>query len=113
MICPYCQHELSVVTMSCPRCGAEYPRSGMPFGMGLRVAAAAGAMMFVSSLILVDCVMNYLPGGSDSSMPAMAEQQSIRPPPDMKSPAVSAMLARWAAQQQNADQPLPQFIGRR
>ncbi len=112
MICPYCQHDLSVVTMSCPRCGAEYPSGGMPFGLNIRVAVAAGAMMLVSSLILVDCVMNYLPGGIHSAVPMATAQQSIRPPADMKSPDVSAMLNRWAAHGQYTDQPLPTFVGR-
>ena len=111
MICPYCQHDLSVVTMSCPRCGAEYPRAGAPFGFSIRIATAAGAMMVVSSLILVDCVMNYLPGGIHSGLPAATAQQSIRPPPDLKSPDVNAMLNSWAGHGQYTDQPLPGAVG--
>jgi hypothetical protein len=106
MICPYCQHELDVDSMGCPRCGAEYPRTGGPFGMGIRTAVAAGAMLTVLSLILVDCVINYLPVGNGSP------QQTMQAPPNLKSAEVNALLAKWAQHQQNTDLPSPQPLSK-
>jgi hypothetical protein len=110
MICPYCQHELDVETMSCLRCGAEYPRRGHGLGMGARAFALTGAMLLVFSVMLVDCVLNHLPGGVDSTMPTGSDQLPYQLPPNLKSADVNQLLSRWAAGQQNASQPLPQFI---
>src|SRR5258708_6551706 len=105
MICPYCQHEIDVDTLECPRCFTPYPRAGMPFGFNLRKMLAASVMMLVFSLILVDCVFNYLPGGVDSTIPTGSSQLPIQPLPNTKSQEVNALLGRWAAGQQNTSTP--------
>jgi hypothetical protein len=110
MICPYCQHELDVETLSCSRCGAEYPQRGLTFGVGLRTLVAGSAMMLVLSLILIDCVLNYLPGGADSTIPTGSAQLPIQPLPDLTSPEIGHMLGNWQAGQQNASQTLPGFV---
>jgi hypothetical protein len=110
MICPYCQHDLDVESLSCPRCGAEYPRPGMPFGMGLRTTLAASAMMVVFSLVLVDCVLNYLPGGVNSTMPIGSSQLPSQTPPTVKSIDAQQQLDRWAQGQQNTAFAQPQPI---
>jgi hypothetical protein len=113
MICPYCQHELEVESLSCPRCFAEYPRASRPFGFGLRLTVAATAMMMVSTLILVQCVVAYLPGGKYAVIPDNSMIFSGGTATNRKSPEVEKMLARWAAHQQNAEQPIPTFVGNR
>jgi len=107
MICPYCQHELDVATLSCLRCGAEYPRAGRPFGYSIRTAIASGAMLLVFTLILTQCVLVYLPGGKYSDLPSGASAQlPIQPLPGLKSPEVMRALARWSSGKQ-ADGPTP------
>jgi hypothetical protein len=113
MICPYCQHDLDVEAMSCPRCFAEYPRASRPFGFGLRLTFAATAMMMVFSLILVQCVVAYLPGGKYDVIPENSAIFSGGTATNRKSPEVEQMLARWAANQQNTEQSIPTFIGKR
>lgn len=108
MICPYCQHELDVDCPTCPRCGAEYERRGGPFGVGLRVVLASGLMLMLSTLILVDCVLNYLPGGADSPFPATAAQAVMHQQPDFRSPDVQRTIDRWE-QHEQAVGGLPQF----
>jgi hypothetical protein len=110
MICPYCQHDIDVDTLACARCGAAYPRRGLPFGIGLRTLTAAGAMMLLFSVILVDCVLTYLPGGARSTISLGSPQRPIQPLPGMKSFEVGHMLGNWGASKQNADQPLPGFV---
>jgi hypothetical protein len=107
MICPYCQHEIDVDTLSCPRCHTDYPRSGKPFGFGLRTAVAGTAMLLVCSLILVDCVIDELPGGPDSSVPSGSAQLPYQPVPNAKSQEVVQQLQRWTQQQQNGSQAIP------
>jgi hypothetical protein len=107
MICPYCQHEIDVGTLACPRCFAEYPRRGMPFGFGLRKAVVSSVMMLVFSILLVQCVFNYLPGGPESGIPTGSAQLPIQPLPDLKGYDVQQQLARWANQQQNGGQTIP------
>lgn len=108
MICPFCQHDLDVETLSCPRCHTEFPRSGKPFGFGIRTAAAAFLMMTLMSLILVDCVLNWLPGGPDSLLPTGSAQLPNHPLPNMKSPEVNTLMNQWASGQQAV--PLPKFV---
>jgi hypothetical protein len=112
MICPYCQHDLEVESLSCPRCFAEYPRPARPFGFGLRLTAAAGAMLFLMTLIVTQCVAVYLPGGSHAVLPSGSKIFSGTQAPDFRSADVDRELGRWAAHQQNADHPLPGFVGR-
>jgi len=109
MICPYCQHELDVESMSCPRCFAEYPRASRPFGFGLRLTLAATAMMMASSLILVQCVVAYLPGGKYATIPETSMIFSGGTATNRKSPEVEQMLTRWTAHQQNAEQPVASY----
>jgi hypothetical protein len=113
MICPYCQHDLEVETLSCPRCFAEYPQASRPFGFGLRMTAAAAAMMLASSLMVVQCVLPYLPGGTYAAIPANSAIFSGGTATNRKSPEVEKMLARWAGHQQNAEQSIPGFNGKR
>ena len=110
MICPFCQHELDVDTMSCPRCGAEYPQRGLPLGVGIRTLIASGAMMLVFSVILVDCVINYLPGGVNSTIPTGSAQLPIQPVPNLKSNDVNQLLSTWASGTQNTADRLPTFV---
>ena len=104
MICPYCQHDLDVASMACPRCGAEYPRPGKPFGMAIRTAIAAGVLLTASSMILTNCVLSRLPAGSGSP------QAGLHPAVNAKSAEVNALLRKWAQQRQNTDMPLPQPV---
>ena len=105
MICPYCQHELDVATLSCLRCGAEYPRQGMPFGIGLRTLAAATAMMLVFSVMLVNCVLDYLPGGPNSTIRSGSPQLASQQLPNLKSSEVGQLLGRWGAGEQESNDP--------
>jgi hypothetical protein len=111
MICPYCQHELEVESLSCPRCLAAYPRAGAPFGTGVRVTVAAGAMMLVASLILVQCVVAYLPGGSHAVLSAQSKLFTGTQPPDFRSPDLDRTLGQWAAHQQSGGEGRPGFPG--
>jgi hypothetical protein len=113
MICPYCQHDLEVETLSCPRCFAEYPRTSRPFGFGLRVTAAASAMLFVSTLIVVQCVVAYLPGGKHARLSADAKIFSGGTATNFKSAEVNELLARWASHQQNSEMKLPAYNARK
>ena len=104
MICPYCQHDLDVDSLSCPRCFAEYPGGSKPFGMSLRKAIAGAVVVTVFSLMLVSCVFSFLPSMSGSP------QRQLTPPLNQKSAEVNALLRKWASQQQNTELPLPQAI---
>ncbi len=104
MICPYCQHELDVASMACPRCGAEYPRPGKPFGMAIRTAIAAGVLLTAASMILGNCVLSRLPTGDGSP------QARLQPAPNFRSAEVNALLRKWAQQQQNTELPLPATV---
>lgn len=98
MICPYCQHDLDVDSMACPRCGAEYPRGRKPYGVGIRMTVFGVAMMTMISLVLVECVFSGLP---DLNSP----QQQLTAPPDFKSAEVQAQLRKWRQGQQNTELP--------
>ena len=104
MICPYCQHELDVASMACPRCGAEYPRPGKPFGMAIRTAIAAGVLLTAASMILGNCVLSRIPASDISA------QARLQPAANAKSAEVNALLRKWAQQRQNTDMPLPQPV---
>ena len=95
MICPFCQFELDVDTLSCPRCHAAYPQPAKPFGFRIRTMIAAGSIMVLLGFILVDCVISWLPGGPDSLIPTGSAQLPIQPLPDMKSAEVSRLLYNW------------------
>jgi hypothetical protein len=110
MICPYCQHDLEVDGLACPRCGAEFERRVAPFGIGLRLAAISGVLLLVFSVMLVDCVLNWLPGGPDSRFATLQQLQAAEPP-DFRSAAVNGTLTRWSEHEQ-AMTGLPQFVGR-
>jgi hypothetical protein len=112
MICPYCRHDLDIQGLSCPRCFAEYPRAARPFGFGLRISAAAGAMLFVSMMILSQCVFTYMPGGAHAVLPARSTIFSGTQPPDFRSFEVDRQSGIWASGKQNADQSLPGFVRR-
>ncbi len=96
MLCPFCQHELDLEGMRCPRCGAEYPVSGAGFGLRLRTLAIAGVLMTIVSLIMVDCVLNDLPG-------SLAPGAS----PIRKSAEVMREMAMRQHHQQDSQNPAP------
>lgn len=73
------------------------------------MTVAATAMMLVSSLILVECVVAYLPGGSNASLPSGSAIFSGGTATNVKSPEVEKLLTRWAGHQQNAEQPVATF----
>ena len=102
MICPYCQYDLDDAEMACTNCGASYPRhrAGL-LGIRLRLLALGGGMLLVSTLILVECVLPYLPGGAKSGYRAPGSPQvSISPRPDMKSADLQRLLQQWRQGQQ-------------
>jgi hypothetical protein len=104
MICPYCQHDLDVQSLSCPRCFAEYPRSGPTFGFGMRISVAAGALLLATSLVLVNCVFTLLPGGSHAGVTANSRLFSGTQGPDFNGTDAARTLRLWYAHQQAVDQ---------
>jgi hypothetical protein len=110
MICPFCQYELDIEQMSCSNCGAAFPRTGTAaFGVKLRTLAVSGVLLLFASVILVDCVLNYLPGGPNSSFFARGSPQAaLGPSPNMKSPEVQALMQSWANGVQPSQNPPPE-----
>ncbi len=100
MLCNFCLSEIEVGATCCPRCNAPYQRHGTSLGIKIRKWAVSGFLMFVSTLMLVDCVLHRLPGGSESSMKAPTAQGPDSPLPDMKGAAVRHLLATWASGKQ-------------
>jgi hypothetical protein len=77
MICPHCQNDLDVATMSCPRCGAEYPLPGVGLATRARTVLFAVIATTVLVLILSDCVLKQLtidPSSHDAKNRAFALQ---------------------------------------
>jgi hypothetical protein len=61
-------------------------------------------MLTLLSMIMVDCVIDYLPDGNGSP------QDTYQASPNRKSAEVNAMLAKWAQHQQSTDAALPQPV---
>jgi hypothetical protein len=95
MICPFCQFELDVETLSCPRCHAAFPQPAKPFGFRIRTMVATGSMLLLLTFMLVECVVSYLPGWPKSQIPCCSGQLPIQPLPNMKSPEVNALITNW------------------
>jgi hypothetical protein len=95
MICPFCQFDLDVETLECPRCHAAYPQPAKPFGFRVRTMVAVGSMMMVMTFLLVDCVMSYLPGWPNSTISTASPQMRQQPYPDLKSVEVNQLLYDW------------------
>jgi len=68
MICPFCQAPLDPKATSCPRCAAAYPGggSGVMAGFRFRTFLPVFILIFLLSLMLVNCVLDRLPGTSDT-----------------------------------------------
>ncbi len=98
MLCPFCQHELDLSGMRCPRCGAEYPQPGTGAGLGMRVrsVAIAGVLLTVLSLIMVECVFSALPGGVGTGAS-----------PNLKSAEVQRARLMQQHHQQDSQNPAP------
>jgi hypothetical protein len=107
MICPFCQQELEENSLACTRCHAFYPQPAKPFGFNLRLVVAAGSMMLVLSVTLVDCVINWLPGGHSSLMASGSPQLPTQPKPDLKSPDVDKLILGWKQGQQDGGSAQP------
>lgn len=95
MICPFCQFDIDVETLECPRCNAAYPHPPRPFGFRIRTMLALGLMMTTMSYILVTCVISWLPGGIRSLIPTGSAQLPIQPMPDLKSADVDQLIYNW------------------
>ena len=106
MLCPFCQYDLNIEEMACPNCGAEFPRGGVWAGLRLRTLAISGGMLILASVILVDCVLNYLPGGRNSGFYAPGSPQAaLGPGPDLKSPQLQQLLQSWQNNVQPSQNP--------
>lgn len=109
MLCPHCQAELDEDGEACPRCHAEFPTRSRNRGgvVKLRLLAVSGAMLMVTTLVLVDCVLNFAPNGRDSGTVAPSSPQaSAGPPPNLKTSQAQAQLMMWRNQVQGSQNPV-------
>ena len=116
MICPFCQHELDVEAMACPRCAAAYPRPGMQFRLKLRTLVLSGIMLLAASLTLVTCVLKNIDsktvvaqcitrtkGGScaaSTRQTTLSAQSSQFGGTNTKSAELTRMLSMWRKSEQ-------------
>lgn len=106
MICPFCQCELDVELQHCPNCAAAVPHKGPEFGVKLRTLMVSGSMLLIATMILNNCVINYLPGGTHSAYFAPGSPQAaLGPGPNMKSADAQALLQKWTNNQQMTQNP--------
>ncbi len=107
MLCPFCQYELDETQLSCSNCAAQFHNHGFTSLVGkFRTLLVSGALLVVATMMLHNCVINFLPGGIDSGYKAPGSPQvAYGPGPDMKDPDVRRLLLDWKMNIQPSQNP--------